>query len=231
MKRHLLMIAALTGTLALAGCDDAKQAQQDTADTSGSESTSTESDSTQTAGTSNDTPSESVARRLEGELEFSATDIPLPDGASITISLRDISRADSPATTIAETEVTPGNRGPVTFGLDYASGEVTPEHTHSLRAALHGDKGELLWTTTSRHVVQVGAEAQQGPVTLVLEPVNATPDGSSLQEAQQAMLQEEARNAEASGDTADSLDEVNEQATDMQEPTPDSSGEAEQPAQ
>ncbi|MDN3524618.1 YbaY family lipoprotein [Halomonas sabkhae] len=232
MKRHLLMIAALTGTLALAGCDDAKEAQQDNAEPPSSEQDATQADTASNTGDEQGSSAgESVTRRIEGVLEFSATDIPLPEGASVTISLRDISRADAPATTIAETEVTPGNQVPAEFGLDYATGEVNPEHTHSLRAALHGDEGELLWTTTSRHVVQVGAEADTGSVTLVLEPVNATPDGSSLQEAQQDMLKEEAENAEAQGETADSLDEVNEQATDMQEPTPDASADSEQPAQ
>ncbi|MDT8894642.1 YbaY family lipoprotein [Halomonas sp. I1] len=214
MKRPLLLIAALTGTLILAGCDDAKEAGQDNA-----ESTQTE----QADASNQEAQSEaSVARTLEGVLEFSATDVPLPDGADVMISLRDVSRADAPATTIAETRVTPGNEAPVEFRLDYDTADVNPEHTHGLRAALHGDEGELLWTTTSRHTVEVGPDAKQGPVTLVLEPVNTTPDGASLQEAQQDMLKEEAENTDAQGGTAGSLDEVNEQATDMQEPAPES---------
>ncbi len=175
MKRSLLMIAALTGTLFLAGCDDAKEAEQDNAENA-------QAEQTEQASTSSDqeTQSEaSVTRSLEGVLEFSATDVPLPDGAEVTVSLRDISRADAPATTIAETTVTPGNEDPVEFHLDYDTADVKPEHTHGLRAALHGDKGELLWTTTSRHTVDVGPDAKQGPITLVLEPVNTTPDGES----------------------------------------------------
>lgn len=213
MKRPLLLIAALTGTLILAGCDDAKEAEQDNAE-------STQAEQQANASAQDDQSEASITRSLEGVLEFSATDVPLPDGAEVTISLRDISRADAPATTIAETSVTPGNEDPVEFHLDYDAADVDPKHTHGLRAALHGDKGELLWTTTSRHTVEVGPDAKQGPITLALEPVNTTPDGESLQEAQEDMLQEEAENADAQGDTADSLDEVNEQAADMQEPAP-----------
>ncbi|MDR5859982.1 YbaY family lipoprotein [Halomonas eurihalina] len=212
MKRPLLLIAALTGTLILAGCDDAKEAEQDNAESTQAEQTA--------APTQDDQNEAAVTRSLEGVLEFSATDVPLPDGADVTVSLRDISRADAPATTIAETSVTPGNEDPVEFQLDYNAADVNPEHTHGLRAALHGAEGELLWTTTSRHTVEVGPDAKQGPITLVLEPVNTTPDGESLQKAQEDMLQEEAENADAQGDTADSLDEVNEQAADMQEPAP-----------
>ncbi|RTR06966.1 YbaY family lipoprotein [Halomonas nitroreducens] len=221
MKRHLFIAAALTGTLVLAGCDNGDDTEQ-----AAQNETTSQAEQPQEA-------DQQASRTLQGMLEFAATETPLPEEAEVTVSLQDVALADAPATVITETTVTPEDGEPVEFALDYDVSAVTAHHAHILQATLRDGDGNLRWTTKERHTVEVGPDAEQGPMTLVLEPVTSGPaSDESLQEAQQDMLQ----SGDEAGDTAsessgESMEAIDEQATEMQEPTTPSEGDTTTAAQ
>ncbi|XKE46218.1 YbaY family lipoprotein [Halomonas organivorans] len=178
MKRHLFIAAALTAGLALAGCDNAED---------------TESTAQAEAGTQAETATDAeqpISRSLEGVLAFAATDTPLPEDAEVTVSLRDVALADAPATVISESSVDAAGNEPVEFVLEYPADKVTAHHAHDLHAEIRDDEGNLRWTTPDRHPVEVGPEAEQGPVTLTLQPVEtAAAIQEDLEEAEQEVLE------------------------------------------
>ncbi|MDN3557962.1 YbaY family lipoprotein [Halomonas maura] len=230
MKRHLFIAAALTGTLALAGCDNGEDTEQAAQDETTSQAEQPQEETTSQA----EQPQEAeqqASQTLQGMLEFAATETPLPEEAEVTVSLREVAEADAPATVITETTVTPEDGEPVEFALDYDVSAVTADHAHILQATLRDGDDNLRWTTKERHTVEVGPDAEQGPITLVLEPVTSEAAGDeNLQEAQQDMLESDDA-AGASSDTADeasgeSMEAIDEQATEMQEPTTSSEGDA-----
>lgn len=221
MKRHLFIAAALTGTLVLAGCDNGEDTEQ-----AAQNETTSQTEQPQEA-------EQQASQTLQGMLEFAATETPLPEEAEVTVSLQDVALADAPATVITETTVTPEDGEPVEFALDYDASAVTAHHAHILQATLRDGDGNLRWTTKARHKVEVGPDAEQGPITLVLEPVTSGPSGDeSLQEAQQDMLESgEGAGAASSEASGESMEEIDEQATEMQEPTTTSEGDTATAAQ
>jgi uncharacterized lipoprotein YbaY len=119
MKPTLLLIAALTSGLALAGCDEG----QSTASTAQEGSNASQQSTTEQA----------QKMTLDGTLSFAEAGQSLPDNAEATVLLNDVALADAPARTIAETTVTIERQAPTDFSLSYASDAVNPRHTHSLR--------------------------------------------------------------------------------------------------
>lgn len=196
-KGYVLLIATLSASLALTACDSSKDADSDeTAQQVQSQASGqdAENDTARTdVSTADDDKAEptaapSGARRLKGDVTFSATDIAVPEDAELTISLRDIARADAPSVLITQTTLKPGNRGDVHFQLDYDGSDINPEHTHALHGELRNAAGELLWVSASRHSVDVGSEADQDAITLTLEPVRAADATGSMQDTQKDML-------------------------------------------
>lgn len=214
MKRQLFIAAALTGTLALAGCDQADDSEQNAANTA------TQTEQT-TAGEQAQTDQQQASRTLEGVMEFVATDTPLPDDAQVKVSLLDVARADAPATTISETTVDVSGNDPVEFSLDYPTAQVDPGHAHAVRAELRDDDGNLLWTSPQRHQVEVGPDAEQAPITVSLEPVASQGSiaGQALEDTENAADQAGDAVAdttgdavEAAGDAAEATEETAEDA-------------------
>lgn len=204
MKRHLFLAAALTGTLALAGCDQADDGEQnapaDTATQNEQADTATATRNDQAAG-----DAQAQGRTLEGMLEFAATDTPLPEDARVTVSLRDVALADAPATVIAETQVDAGGNAPVAFAIDYPLNQVDPGHAHALHAEVRDADGQLQWISPARHSVEVGPDADQGPITLVLEPVERA---SALETADRAVDEAIERGTEAAGQAVEDAGEA-----------------------
>ncbi|SDG33972.1 Uncharacterized lipoprotein YbaY [Onishia taeanensis] len=219
LKRYLVIAATLTGTLILAGCDSGDDSEQ-------AAKNETTNQAEQSQETEQAQESKQQARRtLQGKLEFFATETPLPKEAEVTVSLQDVAKAD--ADPISETTVIPKASEPVEFTLDYDASAVNADHAYSLQANLYDADGTLRWTTQERHAIEVGPDAETKPITLVLEPVSSgTSSDESLQEAQQEMLEPEEnaeQNAEAetlpSEASNASLEEIDEKATEMQEPS------------
>ncbi|WP_016855810.1 YbaY family lipoprotein [Halomonas smyrnensis] len=214
MKRQLFIAAALTGTLALAGCDQADDSEQNAANTA------TQTEQT-TAGEQAQTDQQQASRTLEGVMEFVATDTPLPDDAQVKVSLLDVARADAPATTISETTVDVSGNDPVEFSLDYPTAQVDPGHAHAVRAEIRDDDGNLLWTSPQRHQVEVGPDAEQAPITVSLEPVASQGSiaGQALEDTENAADQAGNAVADTTGDAVEAAGDAAGDAAEATEET------------
>ena len=102
----------------------------------------------------------SVALRQPGDL---------PADSLLTVTLEDVSRADAPAVTLAQTQTTlHGQQAPIAFSLVYPGPAVDPRGVYAARARLTlGD--QLLYTTTEQNRVDA---LNPGPVELVMDSVS-----------------------------------------------------------
>lgn len=104
----------------------------------------------------------------------------LPADALLTVTLEDVSRADAPAVTLAQTQTTlHGQQAPIGFTLVYPGPAVQPGAIYAARARLNmGD--QLLYTTTEQNRVDAFNPA---PIQLVMDAIPmetqpAKPDAS-----------------------------------------------------
>ncbi len=104
----------------------------------------------------------------------------LPAGALLTVTLEDVSRADAPAVTLAQTQTNlQGQQAPIGFSLVYPGPAVQPGAIYAARARLTlGD--QLVYTTTEQNRVDA---LNPAPIQLVMDAVPAAaqppkPDGS-----------------------------------------------------
>jgi putative lipoprotein len=95
----------------------------------------------------------------------------LPADALLTVTMEDVSRADAPAVTLAQTQTTlHGQQGPIGFSLVYPGPAVQPGAIYAVRARLtSGD--QLLYTTTEHNRVDAFNPA---PIQLVMDAVSAS---------------------------------------------------------
>lgn len=99
------------------------------------------------------TPALAAPRVLRGTVAYRER-MALPPGAVVEVKLLDVSLADAPARTIAETRVS-GRRIPAPWTLRFDSRQIVPGHSYALQARiLH--RGELLFITTERHSALTG---------------------------------------------------------------------------
>lgn len=97
----------------------------------------------------------------------------LPAGAVVDVKLLDVSRADAPAVTLAETTITPEHQVPVPFSLEYDDAAIEPGYTYVLVARISVD-GKLLYLNTTAHplfrggedATDIMVERVSGPLTL-----------------------------------------------------------------
>lgn len=76
----------------------------------------------------------------------------LPEGAVVEVRLLDVSRADAPATELAQTQIVPTTQVPIAFTLHYDVAQIQPAHSYALQAKiLLGDA--LLFISTERYEV------------------------------------------------------------------------------
>ena len=112
----------------------------------------------------------------------------MPEGATLTVRLEDVSLADAPSTVIAEQHIDDPGQVPVPFTLRYARDAVVHEHpvAYALRAEIRGPEGQLLWTTTERHTVELGEGASGEDATIMLQKVAAEPPKTGMAGAREA---------------------------------------------
>ncbi len=84
----------------------------------------------------------------------------LPEGAVVRVRIEDVSRADAPATVIAEEDIRPVTQVPVPFSLAYDPARIDVTHRYAVRAEIRDAAGQLLWTTTTNTPVFT----QGGPI-------------------------------------------------------------------
>jgi putative lipoprotein len=99
------------------------------------------------------TPALAAPRVLRGTVAYRER-MALPPGAIVEVKLLDVSLADAPSRTIAETRVS-GRRIPAPWALRYDSRRIEPRHSYALQARIT-HRGQLLFITTERHSVFTG---------------------------------------------------------------------------
>lgn len=78
----------------------------------------------------------------------------LPPGHVLTVRVEDVSLADAPARTLAETTQALEGRGPpYAATLAVPTGQIDPRHTYAVRAEIRDPEGALRFTTDTRHSV------------------------------------------------------------------------------
>lgn len=101
--------------------------------------------------------------------------IALPPGSVATVTLSDISRADAPATTLAERRIELRSRQvPVRFELSVGREELQPRRRYAVRGTIHGPDGDLLWTTDTAHIVDPAAAAADLGTLIMVHASGAT---------------------------------------------------------
>ncbi|HMR01484.1 MAG TPA: YbaY family lipoprotein [Candidatus Gracilibacteria bacterium] len=100
------------------------------------------------------TDSENIAEQatVSGTVNYLTREA-LPEGAIITVTLADTSRADAPATTIDEVMIpAEGNQVPIPFELTYNPTQIDERYTYTVRAKITLDD-ELIKTSTQAYPV------------------------------------------------------------------------------
>lgn len=96
--------------------------------------------------------------------------VALPADAVIQIQLLDISRANAPSKTVAESMLNAeGRQAPIPFALAYDPAEIAAAHRYSVRATIRSADGMLLFSTTQSYPVLTNGAPSK--VTLLLHPV------------------------------------------------------------
>ena len=100
------------------------------------------------------TGASAATRSLRGTVTFRER-IALPPSAILTVRLVDVSLADAPARTIAETTMKTHGRVPIAYRLRYDSTRIRKNRRYALQARIEVD-GRLWFTTTEHHAVFTG---------------------------------------------------------------------------
>lgn len=106
---------------------------------------------------------------LEGEV-FYLQRIALPDNATLTVNLQDVSLADAPAVLLARQSGPVKGQVPLAFHLEYDPAQVKPGHRYALSARIEL-AGKLLFITTEQHGVELNGQPTP-PLRLRLDPAN-----------------------------------------------------------
>lgn len=95
--------------------------------------------------------------------------IALPPEATVRVQLQDVSRADAPATLVAEVAVpTAGKQVPIPFRLPYDAAAVDATHRYHVRATIWVGEEMLFTSTTATPVITQSAPTE---VAIVVQPV------------------------------------------------------------
>ncbi|AGT11144.1 YbaY family lipoprotein [Paracoccus aminophilus] len=86
----------------------------------------------------------------------------LPPGAEVSVQLVDVSRADAPSITLAETTIQPKSQVPIPYVLSYDPARIESGHSYALQARI-SDQGKLLFINTTHHPYVPG-EAKQADI-------------------------------------------------------------------
>lgn len=131
---------------------------------------------------------EAELETLEGSVTYNER-IALPDDAELSVQLLDVSLADAAAKALGEVAFVPGQQVPIDFAIEYDANTVASDGRYALHAEIHAADGELLWTTADHYEVELGDDATNEPVELVLQQAaaDADPLGEMVDEAESAI--------------------------------------------
>lgn len=117
----------------------------------------------------------SPLERIDGKVSYPERGV-LPDDATLTVELLDVTRSDGKVKRLARLSLPGGGRQfPLAFELPYYPADLQAGHRYGVRAMLTSG-GELLYTTAQHEAVMTRGAGKQ--VQLVLQQVKATPDAA-----------------------------------------------------
>ncbi len=126
MKKTLLLVTSLLFGAVLFGCQSSPTTEMDSAEVS--------------------------MKTITGTVAYRER-IALPANAVVTVSLEDVSLADTPSKVLAtQTFETDGKQVPFAFELNYDSNVIEAKHTYSVRARIEVD-GKLRFISDTRYAV------------------------------------------------------------------------------
>ncbi|MDC8802941.1 YbaY family lipoprotein [Halomonas pacifica] len=174
MKYPLMLITALAASLSLAACS---QSEDTAASADGDQVSLSAGDTADTSSAeASETPAAEAAETttLSGRLSYRER-MALPEEGVIIVQLLDVSLADAPAEILAEKHLTPEGQVPVDFRLAYDPAEVQTNHRYALRGEIRDAQGELLWTTTEHHGVDLSEASPEVPELVLTRVAEPTP--------------------------------------------------------
>lgn len=109
--------------------------------------------------------------------------IALPPDARVSVTLENVSRADTPATVVSKTEFVPETQVPIPFSLEYKTSAIDNNHRYALRAQIRSSDNQLLWATVEHYGV-LTQDSPKDRVSLQLAradqtSVTSTPAGNT----------------------------------------------------
>lgn len=112
-----------------------------------------------------ETPSpETTTATISGTVAYRER-IVLPPSAQVKVALVDVSLADAPSVTIAETVFTPEGNVPIPYTLSYDSSKIIEGHTYALQARVT-EHDKLLFITDT-HYAALGENADTTDLLMV----------------------------------------------------------------
>ena len=95
--------------------------------------------------------------------------IALPPDSVLSVQLLDVSRADAPATVLAEDKRATGEYAPpYAFRLSYDPAVINQRASYAVRATITDQEGRLWFTTTQRYAVLTGGAGSEVDVLLTM---------------------------------------------------------------
>lgn len=94
----------------------------------------------------------------------------LPAGATLTVTLQDVSRADASAVLMARQVIPEPGPPPVSFRLDYRRADIDPRNTYSVSARVESAEGKLLFTNDTVYMVLTLGNSDRADLELVAVP-------------------------------------------------------------
>lgn len=92
--------------------------------------------------------------------------IVLAPNSTLYVSLEDVSLADGPSKQLAAQVIPHAESAGLDFNLEYSTADVLPGHTYAISAQVKSD-GELVFTSTEHHPVELGVDDVQPIEVLV----------------------------------------------------------------
>ena len=86
--------------------------------------------------------------------------IALPPGSEAIVQLLDTSRADAPATVVAEQRIAIGGQVPIHYRLDYDAATIDPRHRYTVSARIVNGERLLFVSDTVTPVITRGSPGQ-----------------------------------------------------------------------
>ncbi len=118
-------------------------------------------------------PALAKPRILSGTVAYRER-IVLPPSAVVEVKLVDVSLADAPSKTLAQTSVRPGRQVPIAYRLRYDDAKIKPGRRYALQARIMVND-QLMFITATHHPVFAEGPDQ---TNIIVERVNTNADAA-----------------------------------------------------